>query len=110
MLAAQHFSNHNFAFSFNFNLIATKAGRNAPKHTSMPISTIFSVDMIARWKDSTITDDWLKSCFTIDDDVRLGSVNEAPELFFLSTHIQKVYGYNSRVGGMGLDWLYVLRW
>ena len=80
------------------------------KHTSMTISSIFSADMIARWKDFTIANVWLKPCFTTNDDIRLGSVNEAPKFYFLSTYTLKVYCHNSKVGGMGLDWLYVLGW
>ena len=68
----------------------------------MPISSIFSVDMIARWKDFTIANVRLRPCFTTNDDIRLGSVNEAPEFFSLSTYTLKVYCYNSKVGGTGL--------
>ena len=42
--------------------------------------------MIARWKDFTIANIWLKPRFTTNDDIRLGSVNEAPKFFFLSTN------------------------
>ena len=61
-------------------------GLYAQEHTSIPISSIFSVDMIAKGKDYTIAKVWLKPCFTIDDDIRFGSANEEPEFIFLSTH------------------------
>ena len=109
-LEIKHLSSHKFAFCFNFNFIADKAGSDAQRHTSMPISSIFSVDMITRWKDFTIANVGHKPRFTTNDDIRLDSVNEAPQFFFLSTYTLKVYYYNSMVGGIGLDWLHVLRW
>ena len=83
---------------------------DAQKHTFIPISSIFSVDMIVRQKDFTIANVWLKPCYTTNDDIRLGSVNEVQEFIFPSTYTLKVYCYDSKVGGMGLDWLHVLRW
>ena len=59
--------------------------------------------MIARWKDFTIANVWLKPRFTTNDDIRLGSVNEAPDFFFPSTYTLKVYCYNSKV--LAWDWI-----
>ena len=64
----------------------------------MPISSIFSVDMLARWKDFIIDNVGLRPRFTTNDDIRLGSINEAPKFFFLSTNTLKVYCQNSMVG------------
>ena len=58
------------ATNFNFNFIAVKAGRDAQTHTFIPINSIFSVDMIARWKDFTIANVGLKPCFPTNDDIR----------------------------------------
>ena len=52
----------------------------------------------------------LKPPFTTNDDIRLGSVNEAPQFFFHSTNTLKVHCHNSKVGGMGLGWLHIFRW
>ena len=58
----------------------------------MSISSIFSVDMIARWKDFTTANVWLMPCFTTDYDIRLGCVSEAPNFYFLAHTRKKFIG------------------
>ena len=68
------------------------------------------MDIIARRKEFTISNVGLKPRFTTNDDIRLGSVNEALNFFFFSTNTLKVYCHNSKVGGLGLDWWHILTW